>query len=573
MQVLALHMAECQHLLKQALEIASATTTTTTRNKSRYAHSSSEEEDREESDDSSSSSEEEKEEEVGDSTKLDNPPLLLAEKLSAPERPQQSKIKKKRTTKVEMTQRQREQAIQKHFASLTCEYLPLGNGQQLKVPAVLFHKDDDQERSCILQSSSPQQQPVVVVLALRSGRFAGAVFQGDTCVVHTTRQRYTVRRGQGKAQSSQDNAGAAPKSMGAQLRRRGELQLQKDIADTIHEWKDYIQTAALIFVACPKTMRRQLMVESLRADDRRIRRVPLDMGRPSFEAVSLIHAILTRVVVEDVPSLPENENDVSPDAAEEEDSDQVHTSDGQLVDKRNIPDSRSPEPEPIVELAPLHKAARDGNLELLQELLKADDSHDVNEVAGEDSMTPLHYAAQSDALTASACVTMLLEQGRANPCRLDQRNRVPYYLSSHEKVRDAFRICRASLGEDYCSWDAGAKVGPPLTDDDLQARKEKEAEKRRRKKSRQKEKQAKEKAQEQVRNEEEARQKAEEEAKRVRDGLAPKPGGGNVCDFCQTVCRRKNQMFQRLTYSYCSTDCVNKHKRELMASAALARFG
>jgi hypothetical protein len=32
-------------------------------------------------------------------------------------------------------------------------------------------------------------------------------------------------------------------------------------------------------------------------------------------------------------------------------------------------------------------------------------------------------------------------------------------------------------------------------------------------------------------------------------------------------------MYQRLEYAYCSTECVQRHKRELLASAALARFG
>jgi Vms1-associating treble clef domain len=32
-------------------------------------------------------------------------------------------------------------------------------------------------------------------------------------------------------------------------------------------------------------------------------------------------------------------------------------------------------------------------------------------------------------------------------------------------------------------------------------------------------------------------------------------------------------MFSRLEYVYCTAECVQKHKRELMAAAALARFG
>ena len=49
----------------------------------------------------------------------------------------------------------------------------------------------------------------------------------------------------------------------------------------------------------------------------------------------------------------------------------------------------------------------------------------------------------------------------------------------------------------------------------------------------------------------------------------------NACDFCQKVCKgkRRSQMFSRLEYVYCGTDCVKKHQRELTAAAAMARLG
>ena len=48
---------------------------------------------------------------------------------------------------------------------------------------------------------------------------------------------------------------------------------------------------------------------------------------------------------------------------------------------------------------------------------------------------------------------------------------------------------------------------------------------------------------------------------------------GRVCDCCKKPIRGRKNVFKRLEYQYCSTKCVNDHKRELMASAALARFG
>jgi sRNA-binding protein len=133
------------------------------------------------------------------------------------------------------------------------------------------------------------------------------------------------------------------------------------------------------------------------------------------------------------------------------------------------------------------------------------------------------------------------------------------------------------LGEDYCSWDDGA-IGPALSEDDVQLKKAKALEKKRRQRARQKEKKAIEKAEaEAVATKERAeleKKKQEEDAKRIRDGLKPKPKAQNACDFCHKIVKgkRRSQMFQRLEYAYCSTDCVKKHQRELMAAAAVARF-
>jgi len=120
---------------------------------------------------------------------------------------------------------------------------------------------------------------------------------------------------------------------------------------------------------------------------------------------------------------------------------------------------------------------------------------------------------------------------------VDIRGRPPYFLATHDKVRDAFRMARGILGENYCSWDEGAKVGPPLTEEAVAARAKKEAEKRRKKKARQKQKKQRDKAEaeavERERQEQEEKKQEEETAKRIRDGLeAKKPStGGNVCDF------------------------------------------
>ena len=253
-------------------------------------------------------------------------------------------------------------------------------------------------------------------------------------------------------------------------------------------------------------------------------------------------------------------------------------------------------------LTPLHEAVIEGDLSKLMGLLtlleKAEENdngdvtaasaeddvaapcYDVNTQGGPDYQTPLHLASASNDQNAPSLLNALLINGHANPCAIDSRGRPPYFVAASDKVREAFRLARGTLGEGYCKWDDEAKVGPALTDEDLQAKKAKALEKKRKQRARQKEKKAMEKAQaeeeaEKQRQEEE-KKKQMEEAKRVRDGLKPKSStASNVCDFCQQVAKvkRRSQMFQRLDYVYCSTDCVKKHQRELMAAAAAARMG
>lgn len=92
------------------------------------------------------------------------------------------------------------------------------------------------------------------VLLLRSGRFAGAVFDKDKALCHKTFQRYTTRRKQGGAQSASDASGKA-KSAGATLRRYNEAALKQDVAALLVEWKEMLKDAELIFLSSGKTER------------------------------------------------------------------------------------------------------------------------------------------------------------------------------------------------------------------------------------------------------------------------------------------------------------------------------
>ncbi|KAJ0409157.1 hypothetical protein ATCC90586_004690 [Pythium insidiosum] len=323
------------------------------------------------------------------------------------------------------------------------------------------------------------------IFLLRSGRFAGAVFDREKAICHKTFQRYTTRRKQGGSQSANDNAGGRAKSAGATLRRYNEQQLKQDIVDLLVQWKEHLQSTELIFLACVKAERQVFFggkTPVLTADDTRIRRVPFITSRPTFEEVCRVRSELASV-----------------------------------------------------KFAPLIASGA-------VNLNETDDAF----------MTALHHAAEQNEV---ALAQLLLESG-ANPSLLDLRNRPPYYLCTTKEMRNVFRRYMAGNPD---AWDYSASQIPSgLTDEMEQKKKEKEAEKRRR--ARERKKQQKKDEAEQKRKEEEER--AEQERK-IAAGLA--------CDFCGKFAGKST--FTRLEFKYCSTDCVNHHRRKLMGEAALKRLG
>lgn len=501
--------------------------------------------------------------------------------------PPKAKAKPKQKSR-DQKQRQRDQLVKNHIMNVNRFSILYDEKMAIHLPVALLNRQQQQLPSLLVKCRAfrelaenigcQQLKKNVIVLLLRSGRFAAAVFSGGECLKHTSSQRYTVRKGQGKAQSSQDG-NRRPKSIGAQLRRAGEQSLKEDIQTTLGDWKEFFQQAGLILLSCPKTMRSTLFAPELGSilprNDPRIRSIPFDVGRPSFEGACVVHeAIMTVLIGEESQNQSEYtgpSDDTTP------------------LQQEDLPNQKSPHQEVLDPIAPevipiseLHEAARHGNLSLLLDLLREIPEGLIDQPAGYDFMTPLHFAAESsskvDPVTSAACVSALIIQGHADPAKVDARLRLPYFLACHEKTREAFRKARAVLGEEYCDWDR-AKVGPPLTEDDINLKKEKEAEKKRRKKAKQKENKSKDKAQaediEKRRNEQEVKVRLEEDAKRVRDALpAMLVRSDNICDFCQIECkgRKRLQMFKRLDYNYCSSECVQKHKRELMAKAAMERF-
>ncbi|CAH0520104.1 unnamed protein product [Peronospora belbahrii] len=389
------------------------------------------------------------------------------------------------------------------------------------------------------------------VFLLRSGRFAGAVFDKDKALCHKTFQRYTTRRKQGGAQSASDASGKA-KSAGATLRRYNEAALKQDVALLLTEWKEILKDAELIFLSSGKTERATFFPEKnavLRPDDKRLKRIPFATFRPTFEEVCRVRSDLSSVwfspleaatisLIDSTKKLKKknkNTHETLPEVETKTDSIQKDVEAAEVETPR------------IVQLV------HDGDLNGIKELLSNAEERDI-EVNAVDCkcMTALHHAAAKNALSMVEC---LLEEG-ANPSLLDLHNRPPYFLCSSKETRNAFR---RFMGEHPNMWNyAIAQIPEGLTSEMEQRKKEKEAEKRKR--ARERKKQQKREAADQKR--EELARQAESERK-IAAGLA--------CDFCGKYAGKSP--FTRLEYKYCSTDCVNGHKRHLMSEAALRRLG
>lgn len=162
-----------------------------------------------------------------------------------------------------------------------------------------------------------RSKPFMAVLVLRSGRFAGAIFNNQNArnplLMHKVIRRYTVRAKAGGGQSSHDNKHGKAKSMGAQLRRYGEQMLQEDIERLLTAWVDYLSQCGVILIAATKTMRGNLFdkdesvstsgtattaataatasakkVQLLQKNDPRVVFVPFAVDKPTLETAKLI---------------------------------------------------------------------------------------------------------------------------------------------------------------------------------------------------------------------------------------------------------------------------------------------
>mmetsp|Transcript_9885 Transcript_9885/g.22120 ORF Transcript_9885/g.22120 Transcript_9885/m.22120 type:complete len:597 (-) Transcript_9885:40-1830(-) len=370
------------------------------------------------------------------------------------------------------------------------------------------------------------REPKWAVLTLRSGDFAGAVFTANEPIVHKAIHRYTIRAKSGGSQAAQDSTGKKPKSAGAQLRRHGEQRLREEIQELLtKKWAAEIAACELVFVSVSPRMRSTLLGSegSHYVPLAKVRRLPFMTGKPTFETVKEAYLKIAGVVF-----------------AEEAVSDALAAPFRMAVEKAE-------------RLAASEEEARKASIQQKQHT-PAQESAAAKYSEAEDPLySELHKAAADG---DEDRITDLLDEG-ADPTARDGKGRVPYYLCTVQRAREAFRRWRADHEEDW-DWKL-AQVPEALTEELEQRRKDKEKEKRRKQKERQKVSKAK------AREEEEEQKKKDEDERKALEAAQAK------CDMCKKPLTSKP--FSRLEFYYCSTECVNAHRRELQAEAAMKRFG
>lgn len=286
---------------------------------------------------------------------------------------------------------------------------------------------------------------------------SGPIMREATVLAHKTFHRYTTRRKQGGAQSSNDAAKGAAHSAGADLRRYNEQALTEEVRLLLTNWKELIGTSELIFVrATGNTNRRTLFGpydgQILRQNDPRMRSFPFSTRRATQNELMRSFVELTRVKIQDI-----DEAAIAVKAKEAETAKQAHAA------KSNKPLSpaatkRSDEDETaLLHTTQIQALMRRSKLPALLSYLKSNELsadflfYPSDSQQNQHAPTPLHLAAS---LNSPALIIGLLTKANASPLTLNLDSKPPFDLSNDRHTRDAFRVARDILGESHCNWDA-----------------------------------------------------------------------------------------------------------------------
>ncbi|KAL9026462.1 MAG: hypothetical protein Q9196_004871, partial [Gyalolechia fulgens] len=147
---------------------------------------------------------------------------------------------------------------------------------------------------------------MIVSLAPKLGKNStGAEERQAMVIAHKTFHRYTTRRKQGGAQSSNDSAKGAAHSAGASIRRYNEAALESEIRALLTEWKALIDKSQLIFVRATGSSNRRTLFgpyegQVLHHHDPRNRGFPFSTRRATQAELMRSFVELTRTKISEL---------------------------------------------------------------------------------------------------------------------------------------------------------------------------------------------------------------------------------------------------------------------------------
>ncbi|KAL8670812.1 MAG: hypothetical protein Q9168_004673, partial [Polycauliona sp. 1 TL-2023] len=313
---------------------------------------------------------------------------------------------------------------------------------------------------------------MIVSLTPKYGKKStGAEERQATVIAHKTFHRYTTRRKQGGAQSSNDSAKGAAHSAGASIRRYNEAALESEIRALLTEWKDFIDKSQLIFVRATGSSNRRTLFgpydgQVLRQNDPRNRGFPFSTRRATQAELMRSFIELTRVKVDVV-----DEAALAAAAAAEAASTATPKPNSTPA-KPTPPKPSKEEEEATLHTTQLQALIRRSKVPaflsyLTSNSLPADfHFHPESSQANHHAPTPLHLAAS---INSAPVIIALLTKANADPTTLNGEGKPPFALAGERATRDAFRVARSELGEEKWDW-ASSHIPSALTKEEAQER-------------------------------------------------------------------------------------------------------
>ncbi|EGF82795.1 hypothetical protein BATDEDRAFT_86433 [Batrachochytrium dendrobatidis JAM81] len=316
------------------------------------------------------------------------------------------------------------------------------------------------DRILKLQMDKPVGEMYWTLLMLGSGHFAGAVIDLKTgkSIVQKTFHRYTTRRKQGGAQSSNDGSKGNAHSAGAGIRRYNEAALQTEVRDLLIQWKPHIKASQALFIRATGANRSTIYFDKNLVDitDPRVRSFPFTTMRPTQSEIMRCFVELSTVRIDHVNEMPSVDTDFTPSLSTTTEKQKNRKKD------ESVPPV-VPDPPPPQHMLKLSDFCKRGKSNLLQTYLDQHYASNSSEIINcnlpdKYGVSLLHIASEN----GNANVVELLLGMGADPTIKGMNKKVRAYDVAKDKpTRDAFRRFMARNME---KWDyKDAHIFEPLT--------------------------------------------------------------------------------------------------------------